>query len=178
LVSTNLVIGIAKVTPPSVVTIHNGQILYVGGFGPGNFSKIQDAINNASDGDTIFVYNDSSPYYENITINKCIKLIGENRNSTIICGKLDTAVIKIYNESKISNFNITNGYYGIYIIDCGNCVISNNIFTEIEVVNIHVDDSNNNLIQNNTIVGKGQHEVGILILSGFNSEILISSPNI
>lgn len=34
-----------------------GDILYVGGSGPGNYSKIQDAIDDASKGDTVFVYN-------------------------------------------------------------------------------------------------------------------------
>ncbi|MBP1662308.1 MAG: hypothetical protein H6P94_557, partial [Thermoplasmatales archaeon] len=33
----------------------SGTWLYVGGSGPGNYTKIQDAIDNASDGDTIFV---------------------------------------------------------------------------------------------------------------------------
>ncbi len=43
-----------------------GNIFYVGGSGFGNYTKIQDAIDNSSNGDTIFVYDDSSPYYENI----------------------------------------------------------------------------------------------------------------
>jgi hypothetical protein len=34
-----------------------GDILYVGGSGEGNYSTIQDAVDNASDGDTVFVYN-------------------------------------------------------------------------------------------------------------------------
>ena len=55
-----------------------GNILYVGGNGTGNYSKIQDAIDNATDGDTVFVYDDSSPYYENLVINTSIELIGEN----------------------------------------------------------------------------------------------------
>jgi hypothetical protein len=44
--------------------------LYVGGTGEGNYSRIQDAIDDAVDGDTVFVYDDSSPYYEHIRINK------------------------------------------------------------------------------------------------------------
>ncbi|MCX6663941.1 MAG: hypothetical protein NTZ75_06800, partial [Euryarchaeota archaeon] len=62
------------------------HILYVGGLNPGNYSKIQDAIDNASDGDTVFVYDDSAPYYENIAITVSIHLIGENRNTTSIEG--------------------------------------------------------------------------------------------
>ena len=46
----------------------NGNILYVGGDGPGNYTKIQNAIDNASSGDTVFVYDDSSPYIEDIKI--------------------------------------------------------------------------------------------------------------
>jgi len=64
-----------------------GNWLYVGGSGPGNYTRIQDAIDNASDwGDTVFVYDDSSPYYEFLIINKSISLIGENKDTTIIKG--------------------------------------------------------------------------------------------
>ena len=50
-----------------------GNILYVGGNGSGNYTKIQDAVDNASSGDTIFVYNGT--YYEHIAINKQLFLI-------------------------------------------------------------------------------------------------------
>ncbi|EMR74892.1 parallel beta-helix repeat (two copies) [Thermoplasmatales archaeon SCGC AB-540-F20] len=63
-----------------------GTTLYVGGTGPNNYTKIQDAINDASDGYTVFVYNDSSPYYESIIIDKSINLVGEDRDSTHIAG--------------------------------------------------------------------------------------------
>lgn len=32
--------------------LNRGNTLYVGGFGPGNYTRIQDAIDNSSDGDT------------------------------------------------------------------------------------------------------------------------------
>ena len=51
----------------------NGNTLYVGGMGPDNYSKIQDAIIDAQESDTVFVYDDSSPYKEDIIINKSIK---------------------------------------------------------------------------------------------------------
>ena len=64
-----------------------GNTLYVGGSGPGNYSTIQEAIDDSSDGDTVFVYDDSSPYYEFVEINKSIDLIGENKDTTIIDGE-------------------------------------------------------------------------------------------
>jgi hypothetical protein len=63
-----------------------GKWLYVGGSGPGNYSTIQGAINDAVHGDTIFVYAASSPYYENLIIEKSIILIGEKRETTCILG--------------------------------------------------------------------------------------------
>lgn len=38
-------------------TCVKGEILYVGGSGPGNFSSVHEAYSNCSDGDTIFIYN-------------------------------------------------------------------------------------------------------------------------
>ena len=63
---------------------HDTKILYVGGHGPNNFSRIQDAIDRSNEGDTILVFDDSSPYYENIVVHKSLELIGENRGTTII----------------------------------------------------------------------------------------------
>ncbi|HWR63419.1 MAG TPA: hypothetical protein VN365_03350, partial [Candidatus Thermoplasmatota archaeon] len=84
-----------------------GTWLYVGGSGPGNYTRIQDAIDNASDGDTVFVYDNSSPYYENLIVNKSINLKGENRTSTIIDGQGSGDVVYILaNYINISNFVI------------------------------------------------------------------------
>jgi len=70
----------------STIAILDGNTLYVGGNGTGNYTSIQGAIDNASDGDTVFVYNDSSPYLEKIQIDKSIHLIGEHRDNTVIDG--------------------------------------------------------------------------------------------
>jgi len=82
--------------------------MWGGGEGPNNYSKIQDAVDNASDGDTIFVY--SGIYRENIVINKSVFLIGEDKNTTIIVGKegLKTIINITANKVKIKGFTITN----------------------------------------------------------------------
>jgi len=55
-----LFIGAAVASSPSNLIVKNistieGNTLYVGGSGFGNYTKIQDAIDNASDNDTVFV---------------------------------------------------------------------------------------------------------------------------
>ena len=51
---------------------------------PANYSTIQEAINAASDGDTIIVA--AGTYNERVVINKPLTLQGENRDTTIIDG--------------------------------------------------------------------------------------------
>ena len=65
--------------------ILTGDILYVGGSGPNNYTRIQDAIDDSSDGDTVFVY--SGYYTEEITIDVSINLMDENKDSTSIVGE-------------------------------------------------------------------------------------------
>jgi alkylation response protein AidB-like acyl-CoA dehydrogenase len=80
----NIISQTGGVANRSSLQIYNGNTLYVGGNGAGNYSKIQDAIDNATDGETVFVFNDSSPYYERVTVRKSIRLIGENQRTTVI----------------------------------------------------------------------------------------------
>ena len=139
----------------------NGNTLFVGGTEPGNYSKIQDAIDNASDGDTVFVYDDSSPYYEIIMINKSVNLIGEDKNSIIIDGqRIDDVVMVMADYVSISGFTIQKGrltppfvHSGIYLDGCNNCTINDNIMSDNNVgINFYMSDKNtiyNNLIIDN-----------------------------
>jgi hypothetical protein len=90
----NPIIAINNVKKPSI-PFRSGNTLYVGGIGPGNYTSIQDAIDNASIGDTVFVYNGT--YYEIITIDKSINLVGEDRYNTIIdgIGEYRIVVVKV-----------------------------------------------------------------------------------
>jgi hypothetical protein len=77
----------------SIKPLSNDNTLYVGGSGPNNYTRIQDAVDDASNGDTVFVYNGT--YYEMVEIYKRINLFGENTHNTII--KSDKGVaIQIY----------------------------------------------------------------------------------
>ena len=65
--------------------------------GDGDFLTIQDGIDFAKIGDTIFVKN--GLFLENIVIDKSINLYGENKNLSIIDGRNAGNVIKINSKN-------------------------------------------------------------------------------
>ena len=65
------IVIVVEITP----NVRAATTRYVGGTGPGNYSKIQSGINVANPGDTVFVYNGT--YYEHPVIEEAIYLIGE-----------------------------------------------------------------------------------------------------
>ena len=118
-----------KLGNKSVIPTDRGNTLYVGGSGPGNYTKIQDAIDDAVDGDTVFVY--SGIYYENVEVDKSINLIGEDRETVIIDGNnIGNCVNLSADWINISGFTIQNAdYYGIHIDS------KNNIITDNDIIN-------------------------------------------
>ena len=135
----------------------DGNTLYVGGSGPGNYSTIQSAINDASEGDTVFVYDDSSPYYENVVIDISIQLFGENKETTIINGgDIGDVIVVTADQVIISGFTIedsgedySNHDAGIKLNSNENIIINNNIISNRE--GIFLSSSNRNNIVNNSI---------------------------
>jgi parallel beta-helix repeat protein len=145
----------------------NEIILYVGGTGPGNYSKIQDAIDNASDGDAVFVYNDSSPYYENLYVDKSIVLMSINPKTTTIDGNYRESTITVNSSNvTIAGFRIINGNLsGLKIWRSTGCwIILNNIENN-HRYGISIIESSNNLIDSNEIIG---NENGIKLSSNSN----------
>lgn len=146
-----------------------GNILYVGGSGPNNYTKIQDAINDANDGDTIFVYSNSSPYYEHIIINKSISLVGEDKNTTIIDGNGGGIVIKIMKDQvRIMKFTVANGSYGFWISSSNNTIMENNIQDNID--GIWLQTSDNDKIEKN-IIHNSKYD-GIVLYSCSNNNVI------
>jgi nitrous oxidase accessory protein len=91
---------------------------------PDDYSTIQEAIDNASEGDTIFVKR--GVYVENPVVNKSVSLIGEDRDSTVIDV---TAGLKVQsNNVTIAGFTIYDGYDGISLAT-NYCNISGNKIT-------------------------------------------------
>ncbi|MCD6481479.1 MAG: right-handed parallel beta-helix repeat-containing protein [Thermoplasmata archaeon] len=139
----------------------NGEgIIYVGGNGEGNYTTIQEAIDAASNGYTIYVY--PGNYNESIVINKSISLIGiekEGERPIIDGGGNRTAVNITADGCKIKNFKIINfgdfsdwppSEWGMSIeINSRNNLVENNII-QCNWDGIRMS-SPNNMIVNNTI---------------------------
>jgi parallel beta-helix repeat protein len=97
-----------------------------------NYTSIQEAINHASDGDTINVMNGT--YYELITIDKSLVIQGENPGGTIINGNYSGDVVTIVaDEVVFSGFTVTAGtlvfdpqyiHFGIGALNTTNITVS------------------------------------------------------
>ena len=153
----------------SSINISTNKIIYVDDDGGADYTKIQDAIDNSNDFDTIFVY--FGFYRENIFIHKSIKLIGENMEATIIDGggtseKDCIFILADANNVEISDFTIQNsgdgdsgGDFdsGIDIRSNNNIIknsnISNNGNLGIQIFNSDGNNISNNLFYNNDRAG-------------------------
>ena len=150
----------------------DGNTLYVGGSGPGNYTSIQDALDEANNWDTIYVF--KGKYLESIVIDKSINLIGEDRDITVIDGHWhdDFEVIRISADFvTIQGFTIKGSRKsGIVSISHNNTIKGNIIIDNGNGIQLGEDYevySHSNVIEENNIIWN--HFVGIsLVLSNNN----------
>lgn len=128
------------------------DILFVGGSGPNNYTSIQSAIDDANDGDTVYVYNDSSPYLEQITIYKEIKLIGEDKETTVVEYGGSHVITLQKNNIVVSNLYITGDATRGVVFESNGNIINNNIFRGNYFSLYDYDGANSNIITNNIIL--------------------------
>jgi len=139
--------------------------------GTADFSTIQEAINNANEGDTICVYNGT--YYENVVVNRAVSLIGENRDSTIVDGNMTGDVVRITQDHvNITGFTIQRSgralfNSGISLSSTGHCDISGNRIVDNEI-GIYGSPKNAS-ISNNTITN---NHIGVAIDPGATCNII------
>jgi parallel beta-helix repeat protein len=126
------------------------------------FQHIQDAIDASSDGDSIFVH--AGIYYEHLYVGKSIKLIGENKNNTIIDGEnRPYHHITITRPNvEITNFTIQNSIdrkCGIVLYTSNNTIRGNIIKNNGIGLGLNPKSSNNtitgNLFIHNILIGMG-----------------------
>ena len=168
---------------------------------PADFKKIQDAINNASSGDTVFVR--KGIYYENVVINKSVSLVGEDTDSTIVYGYENDSVISIAaNNVNLTGFTvkksgrgpydsairverssgvvitynkITENTNGIGLVSSSNNVISSNIIFYNENYGVEFSSSNNNVISGNVI--SNNYDGGVCLTFSSNNIFYHNSFN-
>jgi parallel beta-helix repeat protein len=137
----------------------NRNTLYVGGGGPGNYSTIQSALDDANQGDMIFVYNGN--YVENVIISiDNIDLIGEDKNNTIIDGGANGDVVYISGSGiNFHGFTVQNSgsicYNGGIHINSDLNNISGNIISNNAEIGVWLDTSDENIVSNNIIDTNG-----------------------
>ena len=144
---------------------------------PDDYPTIQEAINAANLGDTVYVRNGT--YCEHVVVNKSISLIGENPTTTIIDGcETGNVVFLRANNIKISGFTIrnsgtfdwdsgvcvsrsggnnisfniiTNNYNGIFIHESSKNTLTNNVVTANRLYGIHLWDTSNDTLTDNVV---------------------------
>lgn len=131
----------------------DGTTFYVDGNGPGNYSKIQDAINDSSDGDMVFVYNGT--YQEHVFVNKSLKIYGEDMTTTMVTDSYNGGIFMLFADRVIlSGFSIQNTKKygnGIEVFSDNNIVSGNNV-SKNGGHGIHLVYSENNTVVNNIVM--------------------------
>lgn len=144
-----------------------------------NYTMIQEAINNADDGDTILVY--SGVFSENVIVNRSVSIKSNSGNPDDTIIQAANSEEHVFNVTKdnvtISGFKITgacdfvrSSVAGICLEGVNKNIISNNKLSQ-NVVGIDLQSSHNNVLKNNTAY---DNERGIS-LTNSNSNNLINN---
>ncbi|UCE37524.1 MAG: right-handed parallel beta-helix repeat-containing protein [Thermoplasmata archaeon] len=135
------------------------------------YDTIQEAIDDADSGNTIFVRNGT--YYESVVVDVTVTLMGEDKNTTILDGRGISDVIEITADwVNITDFTITGGgwwpYAGIKLDNVQNCWIFNNNISLNDGHGIVLYSSSRNKITDN--IASSNHW-GIYLDSSLNNNI-------
>jgi parallel beta-helix repeat protein len=121
---------------------------------PDDYSSIQEAVNNAIEGDVIFVR--SGVYYEHVVVNKTVSLLGEDVSMAIVDGSGTGNVFAIDKDGvNITGFTVQKsggilGNAGIRLDNVSLCSISGNRIRD-NFAGIWFEEASENLITANEI---------------------------
>ncbi|NLU04941.1 MAG: hypothetical protein GXW97_08460, partial [Methanothermobacter sp.] len=122
------------------------------------FSTIQEAIDNSTDGHHLIV--NSGTYNENVLVNKTLTLEA-NGTVTVSAGNTTMPVFNVTaNNTQVKGFTITGGKPGIYLSGSNN-TICNNVITSNGEEGIYLHSgSDNNTICNN-VIANNSYGIGL-----------------
>ncbi len=100
---------------------------------PDDYSLIQEAVNAAGSGATVFVR--AGIYHDNIVVNKSISLVGQDKMTTVIdAGGTENGIEVKADNVTVTGFTLKNGKKlwcgGIMLTNQRHCNISGNVFTD------------------------------------------------
>ncbi|NJD54076.1 MAG: hypothetical protein FIB07_14570 [Candidatus Methanoperedens sp.] len=167
-----IAVGITMMTILLLAGGAGAATLTVDDSGGANYTRIQDAIDNASAGDTILVY--SGTYFGNVNVNKRLILRGIGRPVVDARGS-GSAITLAADEIILEGFTATRATIGISVTSNNNTLIGNNASSNTGYYRYSgngiylYSSSNNTLIRNNANSNTGT--------SGSNGIYLYSSRN-
>jgi len=138
---------------------------------PDDYPTIQQAVDHAKDHDTILVR--EGTYYEHVTVNKTVRIVGENPEKTIVDGTWNNNHIFsiLADDVEITGFRIQHcpgGFAGIRILSNRSFIHNNQIYETDAAVELwnrfyplhNISIQNNMMSENNwgVYVGKNCHD--------------------
>ena len=143
----------------------NENTIIVAKDGSGDYTSIQEAIDNATEGDIIRVW--EGTYYENVVVNKTVSLIGNGSEVTAINGSGDDGDVVTFTADwvNMSGFEIAeSGESNVGILIKSNYnTINNNSLNNNGEYGIHIHFSESNSLTDNKMVGEGIYIAGSML---------------
>lgn len=119
------------------------------------YQTIQEAINAASDGQTVEV--PAGIYTENVVINKSISMLGEDVTATVIEGSNIGVGIRIEADNvTVKGFTLSSFRSGILVFDCQNVTVTQNVVEDSVDRGILTTRSQHCNISHNRVAGTTQ----------------------
>ncbi len=96
----------------------------------------------------------SGTYSENLTINKSLSLVGEDKETTILVGEGTTALLVLHDNVNVTGFTFKRSstmrwYYGVHLLNVKQCNVFGNIVESTFRGIWLFDASFNNIYENN-----------------------------
>jgi parallel beta-helix repeat protein len=161
------------------------------------YATIQEAIDAPETLSTNRILVDNGTYYENLKVAKAITLIGQSEQTTIVDGMGLTSVIELdsnnvtitgftlrnsgvgwaqggialgtFGDCNISDNNITDNYYGIWLeYSTGNVISGNNLANDGYGIGLYGPSNQTSIVENNVTTSG---HAGILLVSTVENDV-------